>query len=100
MQTPKNPQYNADGVIASTTNGVCLSAVATSYILFLAYFDLLRNRAHLKDCRQLIYSLFHFPFHASLLLYSIGSATFIQWWQAVSTGQFVRSCIHLANVLI
>lgn len=72
--------------------------MASSYFLFLTYFDLLRNRASLPNWRLLVYSLLHFPFHASLLLYSIGSATFIQWQHAVSTVHLVNSYTHPSNL--
>ncbi|KAK6857912.1 hypothetical protein PG995_005611 [Apiospora arundinis] len=66
---------------SSSTNGVFVAAVATTYFLYLLYFDWM-NHEHLRGYRQLIYSFLHFPFHASLLLFGAGSAVFIKWWQA------------------
>ncbi|KAK7916936.1 hypothetical protein PG985_010544 [Apiospora marii] len=62
--------------------GIFVAAVATTYFLYLLYFDWM-NHQHLEGFRQLLYSLLHFPFHAALLLFGAGSALFIKWWQTM-----------------
>ncbi|KAK8102978.1 hypothetical protein PG984_016124 [Apiospora sp. TS-2023a] len=61
--------------------GIFVAAVATTYFLYLLYFDWLDHQ-NLSGFRQLLYSLLHFPFHAALLLFGAGSTLFMKWWQA------------------
>ncbi|KAK7953080.1 hypothetical protein PG996_013975 [Apiospora saccharicola] len=63
----------------SGIRGVFTAAVATTYFLFLLYFDWMDHH-HLQGYWQLIYALFHFPFHAALLLFGAGSTLLMRWF--------------------
>ncbi|KAK7959368.1 Low temperature requirement A [Apiospora aurea] len=62
--------------------GVFISGIATTYFIFLIYFDWM-DHEHLSGYKQLVYSLFHFFLHAALLLFGAGTALFMKLAQAV-----------------
>ncbi|KAK8029564.1 hypothetical protein PG993_010855 [Apiospora rasikravindrae] len=69
-------------LVVENRNGwsVFISAVATTYFLFLLYFDWM-DHEQLYGFQKMVYSILHFPFHAALLLFGIGTALFLKWIQ-------------------
>lgn len=67
-------------MIASATIGIVTSAVATIYFVWMLYNDW-QPRERLASLRQLLWSLIHFPFHLTLILFVGGSSQFIMWWK-------------------
>ncbi|KAG6014584.1 hypothetical protein E4U54_005072 [Claviceps lovelessii] len=72
----------------ATTIGLVISAVATVYIVFLVYFDLLGSEVHLSPLRQQIWTCLHLPFHLALVLFMQGFTQYLIWSKIIS--QFRR----------
>lgn len=69
-------------MIASATIGIVTSAVATIYFVWMLYNDW-QPRERLTSFRQLLWSLLHFPFHLTLIVFIGGSSQFIMWWKII-----------------
>ncbi|KAL7943644.1 hypothetical protein V8C42DRAFT_346567 [Trichoderma barbatum] len=72
---------NPDSWDASTI-GILTAGVATTYMVFLVYFDWMKT-AYLPPLRQMFWTMIHFPFHLSLVLFMQGFTQFIQWSKVV-----------------
>ncbi|TFA98417.1 hypothetical protein CCMA1212_009865 [Trichoderma ghanense] len=64
------------------TIGILTAGVATTYMIFLIYFDWMKA-SHLPPVRQMIWTMLHFPFHLALVLFLQGFTQFIQWSKVV-----------------
>lgn len=62
--------------------GILTAAVATTYIVFLVYFDWMKT-PYLPPVRQMLWTIIHFPFHLALVLFMQGFTQFIQWSKVV-----------------
>ena len=63
--------------------GIVTAATATIYFVFLVYHDWMHH-SYLPAIRQQIWTLLHFPFHLSLILFMQGFTQFIIWTKAMS----------------
>ncbi|KAK8137171.1 hypothetical protein PG984_005111 [Apiospora sp. TS-2023a] len=77
----------------SRTVGVFISAVATTYFLFLIYFDWMDHKS-LGGWQQLVYALLHFIFHAALLLFGAGTALFMKLAHASHVLEELRDLVQ------
>ncbi|PON22882.1 hypothetical protein TGAM01_v208137 [Trichoderma gamsii] len=66
----------------AATIGILTAGVATTYMLFLIYYDWMKT-AYLPPLRQIIWTLLHFPFHLALVLFMQGFTQFIQWSKVI-----------------
>jgi hypothetical protein len=62
--------------------GILTAGVATTYMLFLIYYDWMKT-SYLPPLRQLLWTILHFPFHLALVLFMQGFTQFIQWSKVV-----------------
>ncbi|KAG5982854.1 hypothetical protein E4U55_001261 [Claviceps digitariae] len=67
-----------------TTIGLVTSAVATIYIVFLVYFDLLGSKMNLPPLRQQLWIFLHLPFHLALVLFMQGFTQCLIWSKIVN----------------
>ncbi|KAK7912153.1 hypothetical protein PG985_014634 [Apiospora marii] len=75
------------------TVGVFISAVATTYFIFLIYFDWM-DHEELEDWQQLVYALLHFIFHGALLLFGAGTALFMKLGHATIILQEMKAQVQ------
>ncbi|PTB40264.1 uncharacterized protein TrAFT101_004682 [Trichoderma asperellum] len=66
----------------ATVIGILTAGVATTYMLFLIYYDWMKT-AYLPPLRQVLWTLLHFPFHLALVLFMQGFTQFIQWSKVI-----------------
>lgn len=66
----------------AATIGILTAGVATTYMLFLIYYDWMKT-AYLPPLRQVLWTLLHFPFHLALVLFMQGFTQFIQWSKVI-----------------
>lgn len=62
--------------------GILTAGVATTYMVFLIYWDWMKT-AYLPPLRQMLWTLVHFPFHLALVLFMQGFTQFIQWSKVI-----------------
>lgn len=68
----------------SQTIGIVTAAATTIYCVFLVYFDWIKT-SYLPTFRQQLWSLLHFPFHLSMVLFMQGFTQFIIWSKIMDT---------------
>ncbi|KAI9897359.1 hypothetical protein N3K66_007215 [Trichothecium roseum] len=64
--------------------GIVTAASTTIYLVFLCYFDWMKN-AHLPGWRQQIWTTLHFPLHVSMVLFTQCIAQFVIWGKITET---------------
>ncbi|RFU75351.1 hypothetical protein TARUN_6897 [Trichoderma arundinaceum] len=72
----------ADKVIIIVEGPDAWAGIATTYMVFLIYFDWMKT-AYLPPLRQLLWTVLHFPFHLALVLFMQGFTQFIQWSKVI-----------------
>jgi hypothetical protein len=70
----------ADHITAPSTIGNVVAGIANLYVIYMLYFDFLRD-IQLPSYRQLVWSLLHFPFHLAMNIFVQGSSQFVVWWK-------------------
>ena len=68
------------GNAASATVGNVVAGIGNLYIIYMLYFDFMRD-IKLPSYRQLSWSLLHFPFHLAMNIFVQGSSQFVVWWK-------------------
>ncbi|KAK9442403.1 Low temperature requirement A [Metarhizium brunneum] len=73
----------------STTIGLVTAGTTTIYLVFLVYFDWLRDSFYLPRLRQQLWTSLHLPFHLALVLFMQGFTQYLLWSKI--TGQAERA---------
>ncbi|EFY84854.1 hypothetical protein MAC_09106 [Metarhizium acridum CQMa 102] len=63
----------------STTIGLVTAGTTTIYLVFLVYFDWLRDSFYLPRLRQQLWTSLHLPFHLALVLFMQGFTQYLLW---------------------
>jgi hypothetical protein len=69
--------------------GTVTAGSATTYFVFLVYFDWMKSR-HLPPLRQMIWSLLHFPLHLAMVLFMQGFTQFVLWAKVIDVLNSLR----------
>ncbi|KJK73990.1 hypothetical protein H634G_10721 [Metarhizium anisopliae BRIP 53293] len=72
-----------------TTIGLVTAGTTTIYLVFLVYFDWLRDSFYLPRIRQQLWTSLHLPFHLALVLFMQGFTQYLLWSKI--TGQAERA---------
>ncbi|KID86014.1 hypothetical protein MAJ_11192, partial [Metarhizium majus ARSEF 297] len=72
-----------------TTIGLVTAGTTTIYLVFLVYFDWLRDSFYLPRLRQQLWTSLHLPFHLALVLFMQGFTQYLLWSKI--TGQAERA---------
>ncbi|EXU96235.1 hypothetical protein X797_010735 [Metarhizium robertsii] len=73
----------------ATTIGLVTAGTTTIYLVFLVYFDWLRDSFYLPRLRQQLWTSLHLPFHLALVLFMQGFTQYLLWSKI--TGQAERA---------
>ncbi|KAI5921689.1 hypothetical protein F4810DRAFT_712308 [Camillea tinctor] len=80
----------------SATIGILTAGVATTYIVFMIYFDWMVHHHRLTGLRQILWSFLHFPFHVFLMFFTEGATQFLQWWKLLEVATFASDQFYSA----